>query len=195
MKGADKCFEEVCAGIGSKSVAEIYRDHPDLKVTHWREIRAKVAELIGTGDDPDLGRRLRHEWAERLDVLVGTHFYTNLDTEARQTLAKYMYDSDLETQDRVYYISMAYDFTFASVLDGIILNSWRGPPGSLEQLKKHKENFISSCQDYCQLALEIAKRKRDGREATEEEQEAGKLVYYMKEFTRRALAGEKIFDE
>lgn len=195
MEAADRYFDEICAGVNNTTVAEIYRDHPDVKVKHWQEIRAKVTELIGTGDDPDLAKRLRHEWAESTDQLASTLFYVNLDADERETFAKYTLDSDLATQDRVYYFSMPYDYTFASVLGSIILNGWVGPKGSKKELKKILKMFTSNCQDYYQFVLQCAYRKREGREITEEDKEAGKSVYYMKEFGRRALAGEEIFDE
>jgi hypothetical protein len=43
--------------------------------------------------------------------------------------------------------------------------------------------------------MKIANARREGRELTPEEKEAGKTIHTLREATRRALSGEKVFDD
>ena len=194
LEVADKCFNEVCSGVGNSSAAKIYGAHPDVRDKHWKEIREDFATLVGNGNDPNLTKRLRGKWVEQLEHLVGDHFYTNLEEADRDVFAQYS-QSDRASEDESYYWSIAYHYTYASLLDAVILGGWDGQPGSKEQLTTLKDNYIASCQDWCKLVLEIAWKKHDGIAVTEDDKKRGKTIDMFKEAERRALAGEKIFDD
>lgn len=190
---ADKVFEEVFQG--DTSTAEVYKSHPDIKRQHWKEIRNDLGTIIGSGNDSELSKRLRGKFAQQLELLVTDHFYTNLETNDRDIYCQHLLNSSREIQDRNYYFGLAYDYTYATVLEAIIFKGWDGGEDSRERLKEFQRGFIDTCKDHCNLVLAIARAHGESRELSEEEKERGKTTILLKEGMRRALAGEKVFDE
>lgn len=193
LEYADKIFEQICQG--DTSAAEVYRDHPDVKKQHWKEIRNDLAALIGTGNDSELTRRLRGKFAQQLELLVTDHFYANLEADDRDIYCQHALNSTREIQDRNYYFSLPYNYTYATVLEAIIFDGWASGEESKERLKEFQRGFIDNCKSHCSLVMSIARAHRENRELSEGEQENGKTTILLKEAMRRALAGEKVFDE
>lgn len=193
LDAADRCFAEVCAGVGNSSAAEIYKLHPDVRDAHWKEIRQEFASIIKDGDDQNITNQLRSKWAEQIEQLTYAHFYTNLPESDRNVFAAYS-NSDRATEDTRYYWSIAYHYTYASLVGGIILGGWTGPPGSKEHLEEMKNHYISICRDWISLVLDIARKKQTGIALTDDDKERGRNIDTLKEFCRRTLAGEKLYD-
>lgn len=191
---ADKCFAEICAGVGTSHAADVYKLHPDIKDTHWEEIREDFAALVGDGDDPDLTKRLRGKWVKEMHDLANAHFYTNLQETDREVLAKYS-GSDRASMDETFYWMMAYHYTYASLLDAVIVHGMDFSLGQKETMESLRENYISSCREFSELALKLAWNKHNGIAISEEDKQKGKTIHVLMEAERRALAGEKIFDE
>lgn len=188
MGAADRIFEEICQG-GISNIAEVYKAHPEVRDRYWKEIRGEVAALIGNGNDPEFTKRMRRKWAEQTELYVACLYYISLPEDDREVICKYGFGKDRKSQDEVYDWDMVYRTTYASLLQAIILSGWVGPPGQ-ELLLELKDNYISSCQRFWELTLDMAYRKRDGRELTEEEKEDGKTTYLLREVCRCALSGE-----
>lgn len=189
IDAAKTCIDEVCAG--DSSAAEIYRKHPNVKAEHVKEIMDDFIKLIGNGDDPDLTRRLRARWADRLEQLVASHFYTNLEEKDRLVLAQYS-ESDMSTLDEQYYWSIAFNYTYSSILGGLIINGWVGSQESKEKLINLKDSYITSCQEWQQFVLSLAWKKHDGLELTEDEKSNGKTMGTLMDMTKLVLAGEQM---
>lgn len=189
---AKKVFADVCES--DVSAARIYRDHPEVKKQDWDSINKTLLELIRTGDITERTKKIRGKFAEMIELLVTDHFYTNLEAEDRECYANYI-GSTMEVEDRNYYFSLAYHYSYATILEVIIFGGWDGSQASARQLKQLQENYTDSCQDTCKLGLSIAQAKKQGREITDKEKESWKTTMMLKELGRRGLAGEKVFDE
>jgi hypothetical protein len=100
-----------------------------------------------------------------------------------------------DVKDQQCFFSVPYNYTYSAILEAIIFDGWEGTPGSLEQLRRHKESFIDLCKDQCKLVMQLAQTKSEGRDLSKAEKQSGKNTMPLKEAMRRALAGERIFDE
>lgn len=192
LAAAEQAFSEVCSSTAS--AANIYRDHPNVKKQNWKAIRSELMELTANSSSSQLALRLRSKFAEVVELLVTDHFYTNLDVEDREYFAKFI-GSTREAEDRNYYFGIARDYSFATILESIIFGGWSGSDDSKKTLKELQRAFIDTCKSHCEFGLKAARANASNTELTQDEKEIGKSTVMLKEVARRALAGEKIFDE
>lgn len=193
IDGANKIFDEVCAGTSESSAADIYSKHPDVKARHREAILNDFAALIGEGDDPGLTNRMRGKWASQLNKLVDAHFYTNLGEADRDALAN-LIEEDRATLDESYYWGIALHYTYASILGGIIINGWDGTAESKDLIERQKQNYINCCEDWNEITINHARNRTAGIAVTDEDKSNGEIASQLMEITRRALAGEKVYD-
>ncbi len=184
---------EVC--IGESSAATVYRENPNIKAQDLRFINSELQDLIDTTDTKQLSKRIRGKLAKIIEFLVTDHWYTNLEEDDRDIVCKQILESSREIQDRDYYFSLARDYSYASVLDFILINGWDGGEESKQKLEEYRKGLIEMCQAHCNLLMKIARAKAEGREITEVEKDDGKTTVMLNEGMRRALAGEEIFDK
>ena len=101
----------------------------------------------------------------------------------------------MEASDKTYYFAIAYDYAYAAVLELIIFAGWNSTEESKTNLKTMQRVFIDMCNSHCEMGLMAAKANSQGRALTEQEKESGKTTITLKEVARRALAGERVFDQ
>jgi hypothetical protein len=190
---AGKVFDDMCHGDGP--VAEIYRQHPDVKGRVWKDIRNELEDIASAGAGERLMRRLRGKLAEYVQLLVTAKFYTNLEAADRELFAQHVIGSSREIQDQVYYLGLALDYAFVAILEFIIFEGWGGDQDSKKHLKEVQAGFMDECSAHCQFVMLVARGKSEGRELTDAEKENGKLTVTLREGLRRALAGEAILDK
>ncbi len=189
LAAGKEAFENVCAS--DTSAAEIYKEHPSVRIADWRRIRHALLELTNVEEQAKLNLRIRGAFASAVEALVRAHYYTNLDVADRDHFAAFV-ESTRETCDRDYYFAMAHDYAYAAVLEFVIFAAWTG---SKEELKERQRLYIDICKSHCAMFLRLAKAKAEGRPITEAETASAKTENLLKELARRALAGEKVLDD
>jgi hypothetical protein len=188
---AKQAFAEVCRQ--DNFAAKVYAELPDLKEEHWKAVVReldRLAKLHGKA----VTTHLRSQLAGQIDLLVTANWYTHLDETDRAAVAQHIWGSDPETQDRNYYFSLPYSYTWTSILEALLFNGWNGPPGTKEALGKFQNGLMDACQDCCAFVLVMAHAKAEERELTDPEREKGRALTVQKEELMRLLAGEEAFD-
>jgi hypothetical protein len=189
---AKEAFDGVCEG--DTSAANIYRDNPSIRGHDWKAIQSDLVELTDATEASQLTQRLRGRFAETVESLVSDNFFTNLDADDRASFAAFI-ESNSETSDETYHFAIAYDYAYAAVLEFIIFANWNGTEESKANLKALQQVFIDACKSQCEMGLMAAKAKSQGRALTEQEMEAGRTTKALMEVARRALAGERVFEQ
>jgi hypothetical protein len=193
LQAAERVFTELCGN--DTAASRVYRDHPDRKKSDWKEIKSQVEKIGALPYGKERTAAFRGAFAEQIDVLATSLWYTNLEADDREKFAKFILSSTREVQDRVYYFGLPYHYMYASILEFIIFTSWDGDEHWKEDLREVQGNYMDLCRQHCDLLLKISRARSEGRQLTEEEKDAGKPIVTLREATRRALAGEKVFDE
>ena len=189
---AKEAFNGVCEG--DTSAARIYRDNPSIRARDWKAIQSNLLELTDTTEASQLTQRLRGRYTETVESLVMDRFYTNIGADDRAIFAAFI-ESSSAASDETYYFAVAYDYAYAAVLEFIIFAGWNGTEVSKADLKTLQLVFIDSCKSHCEMGLMTAKANSQGRVLTEQEKRDRKTTVTLKEVARRALAGERVFNQ
>ena len=188
--GARRVFDQVCSQEGM-AAAEVYAAHPQVRAETWEDIRKEVIAFARV-EGRERALAVRGRLAEQIELLSTAHFYTNLAEADRDVWARQVLSSTRQQQDEVYYFAMAYNYSFATVLESIFFLGWTGDEDAKETLKNVERNFMDDCRQHCELVFKIAHAREMGIELGDDEKERGKSIVLMKELNRRALAGEKL---
>jgi hypothetical protein len=192
LKGADKVFTELSAG--DNVAAKIYREHPAQKKSDWKAITRELKSLRkpdGTFATKDLLAAL----AVASEALEEAGYYMNLSDDDRTLIARHIFNSTREVQDRAHYLNFPCRYMWASILEFTLVGSNDGNERFKKDLNRVQKTFSEACVQHNALLLKIAKAKAEGRELTAKEKEDGQFVRMLKEGARRALAGEKVLDD
>jgi hypothetical protein len=175
--------------------AKVYREHPNHKKSDWKKIEGEIRQIGAMPYGVERTKKVRTAFANSIDILQSSLFYLNLSDTDRALIAQHIFQSTRDVQDRGYYFESTYFFMYGLILEFILFNSWDGDEHSKAHLKELHKNYMDLCRDHCQLLLQIARARSEGRELSEKEKEAGEPVVTLREATRRALSGEKVFDD
>lgn len=193
LKGAEKVFTDLSAG--DNLAARIYREHPAQKASDWRAIKREIKRLRKpSGGYPT--KDLLVALAAASDNLEGAGYYLNLSDDDRGLIARHIFNSTREDQDRGNYLSFPFRYMWASILEVVLIGSNDGDKRFQENLHRVQKTFSEACGQHNAMVLKIAKAKAEGRELTAKEKEDGKFAMMIKEAALRALSGEKVtFDD
>ena len=192
LKGAEKVFTDLSAG--DNPAARIYREHPAQKKRDWKAITRELKRLRKpSGGYPT--KDLLAALAAASDNLEGAGYYLNLSDDDRSLIARHIFNSTREEQDRGNYLTFPFRYMWASILEVVLVGSNDGSERFKQDLNQVQKTFSEACAQHNAMLLKLAKAKAEGRELTAKEKEDGKFVMMMKEAARHALSGEKVLDD
>jgi len=180
---------------GENATANVQASQPSLKKLHWKNIAVVVDMVAREGDNAKRALLVRSLFAKHLELVVFAHWYTNLSEADRDLVARFIFESDRQTQDSNYYFGFANDFAIATVLESFLTHGWEGSEAARQQIEHAKEKFIEQCEEHCAFVMTIAKARSERRELSESEKNLGQTTIMLKEAFRRMLAGEKVLDD
>lgn len=178
---------------GKSHAAVVYRENSALKQLNRDKIKKEIQALTSDSEQHQVTSNFRRKFAEMTEQLVSHHHYVS-QSEADRELLSLQLGSTREVQDENYYYGLAYVFIYAAILEALVFHGWSGSEESKKQLSKLHSNYLDTCKTHCDLVMLMAKARGEGRELTDSEKENGKSTILLKEATRRALAGEQVFD-
>jgi hypothetical protein len=190
---ASTVFDQECAG--DTPAARWYQAHPELKADARAHVQRQVWDAAAETKNPELTRRLRGKLAEALELFIHTAWYSQQRPEDRDVYARHMLNSTREVQDPVYQDGGACSFMVAAVLSSTVINGWDGTEDSKQHLRRLQTNYADECRAHCDLGLRLAWAREHGTPLSEEEKAQARSRWTLREVCRRALAGEKVFDE